>query len=117
MTGLDVTTFTENTTVKIKCTVPRLSPGIKPGAFKLLWGALNDPHSIVENYETSQNPDNSYKYTITRTKTVMIEDDGAVVNCSVVPVRGSQVVVTRTLTVLTIAKGTVLFHISLMRFA
>ena len=88
---IESTTYKENDTVTVTCTIERLYPQIQPANFTMRWG------DTVREPVANNNTDGSYAYQVQATKTLTLEDDGTAVICSVNPVRGAPVVERKTL--------------------
>ena len=93
LTGLDTTTFSENTTVTVACTIERAYPELRPDDFQIRWGTQGN------TAVGTLNGDKSYRYTVQYTQTLTREDDGTEVNCRVVPLRGQQNSISKPITV------------------
>ena len=85
----------ENYTLTMECTIVRLYPRIETLDFTMSWGNTVREAVRIKNND----PDQSYRYRVSITKTLTKEDNGRTVTCNVSPVIGTTVSEQRTLNV------------------
>ena len=95
MSVLEESPHKENDNLAVECIIDRLYPKIHPSDFTMKWGDTTREAVSIKNND----PDQSYRYRVSITKTLTKEDNVMTVTCNVNPMRGTPVSEQRTLNV------------------